>query len=205
MAVDARTNRAFVTNRTDDTVSMLDARSGAVLRTLPVGQGPLSLAVDTRTRRVFVVNETAGSVSVLDARTGRRYRTVPVGAIRPQPEAAANPVDLAVDERWGHVFVLNEGAIDQRGRATPGTVSVLDATSGRVVRTIAVGINPSALAVDEAAGRLVVVNTGPPGPSRHQDPYGWVPPWLRSWLPWAAPPIPNPLKGSVTLLDLARV
>ena len=119
VAVDGPANRAFVTNRADNTVSILEARSGTVLRTVPVGRGPVSLAVDTRTQRLFVVNEAGGSVSVLDARTGRRYRSVRVGALRPQPQAQANPVDLAVDVRWGHVFVLNDGPIAPGGQALP--------------------------------------------------------------------------------------
>src|SRR5207244_335332 len=44
-AVDARTGRVVVARRDDDRVSVLDARSGAVRRT-----------VDERTSRAFVVN-----------------------------------------------------------------------------------------------------------------------------------------------------
>ena len=54
-AVDEATERVFVgTGR--NTVVQLDAVSGRILRTVPVGLAPLALAVDTRSRRVFVVN-----------------------------------------------------------------------------------------------------------------------------------------------------
>ncbi len=41
IAVDALTNRAFVTNSADHTVSVLDARSGAVLGTVALRQGSI--------------------------------------------------------------------------------------------------------------------------------------------------------------------
>ena len=49
--------------------------------------------------------------------------------------------------------------IDTRGIALPGTVSVIDLTSGALTRTINVGRHPTALALDEAASTLYVANT----------------------------------------------
>jgi len=48
-------------------VSVLDARSGRILRTVTVGLGPYAVAVDERTSRVFVANYDGNTVSVLDA------------------------------------------------------------------------------------------------------------------------------------------
>ena len=147
MAVDARTKRLFVVNVDEDTVSVLDARSGALLHTVHVGQSPTAVAVDERTGRVFVVNSHTdpyripterGSVSMLDARSGAALRTIPVGW---------DPTVAAVDERKGRIFVVNRN-IDSRGRLIGnGSVSVLDARSGTVLRTIPVGVAPIDVAV----------------------------------------------------------
>jgi YVTN family beta-propeller protein len=51
IAVDPRTGRAFVSNFSDDSVSVLDIRSGAILRTVAVGIAPSVVAVDVRTDR----------------------------------------------------------------------------------------------------------------------------------------------------------
>src|SRR5919197_4762547 len=45
VVVDARTRRIFVANMGSNTVSMLDANSGAVLATVPVASHPSALAV----------------------------------------------------------------------------------------------------------------------------------------------------------------
>ena len=80
-------------------------------------------------------------VTILDARSGRLLSTVAVGS---EPDAAV------VDERSGHVFVVNQG---------DGTVSMLDARSGSVVGTITVGENPGAVGMDARAGRILVAGT----------------------------------------------
>ena len=51
-------------------------------------------------------------------------------------------------------------------------MSVLDARSGVVLRTVVVGVAPIAVAVDERSGRAVVVNAG--GPVRIPDTWGQV-------------------------------
>jgi len=138
VVVDSRDERAFVVNRGDGTVSVLDSGTGALLRTLTVGADPVAAAVDERTGRVFVANGGDATVSVLDARRGAVVRTVVVGT---------SPQWLAVDARTGRVFVPNR---------SDNTVSVLDARTGLVVRTVEVSLFPSAAAVDEQTDRIFV-------------------------------------------------
>jgi DNA-binding beta-propeller fold protein YncE len=117
LAVDARTRRAFVVNRADGSLSVLDTHSGAVRRTVALERASAdttyTLAVDEQAGRVFVVSEKPppahGRVIVLDARTGTVLGRTRVGLA---------PGTLAVSERTGRVFVTNLDG---------NTVSVLDA------------------------------------------------------------------------------
>jgi len=100
---DERTGTVFVANAYDDSVSMVDAGSGRVVRTVPLALPPRAIAVDQRRGRVIVLTSEefmpsapAGQVKVLDGRTGRLLHTVAVGA-----DASA----LALDERTGTAFV----------------------------------------------------------------------------------------------------
>ena len=102
LAVDERTGYVFVANHDDNSVSMVDAASGRIVRTVALGLPPRAIAVDQRRARVvvltseeFVPSAPAGQVQVLDGRTGRLLHTVAVGA-----DASA----LALDERTGQVF-----------------------------------------------------------------------------------------------------
>jgi DNA-binding beta-propeller fold protein YncE len=106
--LDARRGRVFVIISSGATmprtvsVIMLDARSGALIRTVVLSDGPGPLVVDERAGRVVVLTRswpgTISHVSILDARTGALLRTLPVGV-------RAN--GMAVDERNGHVLVIN--------------------------------------------------------------------------------------------------
>jgi YVTN family beta-propeller protein len=150
LAVDVRRGHLFVADEYDRSVSMLDARTARLLRTVFVDFAPVALAVDAPADRVFVLQAITqqGNVSgrsrlsVLDARSGALLRTVTIGSARSS---------LAVDERAGRVFVAN---------ADDGRVSVLDAHDGTLRRTVTVGPQPTTLAVDERRGRVYVVNAG---------------------------------------------
>ncbi len=119
-----------------------------VLRSVPVGRGPVALAVDQRTGRVFVVGA-AGSVTTLDATTGAPLRSVAVGR---------GAQAVAVDEATGRAFVTD-----------PGRVFVLDARTGAVLRARSVGGGgpTGGLAVDARHGEVFVavrgVDHGPAG------------------------------------------
>ncbi len=85
-----------------------------------------------------------------------------------------SPGPIAVDTRTGRVFVVNRGPLDSGygGSGNPlgasaGSVSVLDATTGQVLRTQPVGRGPTLIAVDERLGRVFVVNRGPFDPGTH--------------------------------------
>lgn len=101
IVIDAVASRALVSNgrgRVDShgrliptaTLSVLDTRSGALLRTVPLGktsgQGPM--AVDEQAGRAFLPLMASNSVSVLDTHTGVVLRTV---ALRPTPVSRAHP------------------------------------------------------------------------------------------------------------------
>jgi len=152
VAVDNRTAHAFVTSDSDNSigghVTMLDATSGALLRTVALPLMPGALALDPRAARVYVVGATDtasdGAVSILDARSGRLLRTITLPLLTR---------GIAVDERDGRVYVGSAGAGYTGSR---GVVTVLDATTGRRLHTVSVTGDPWALAVDDWTRHLVI-------------------------------------------------
>jgi len=142
------------------------AQVGDILRTGPAGQNAGAMVVNTQASRVFVVNivtngicpednaspTPTGTVDVLDSVTGSLLRTVSIGLC---------PQKAALDVQSNRLFITNAGVTDQQRAGTGrGTVSVLDATTSAVLRTVRVGIWPYALAVDARAGRVYVTNRG---------------------------------------------
>jgi len=148
-AVAEQAGRVFVASAGTDgqgtDVSVLDAHSGTVLRTVRVGADPHSVAVDERRGRVLVGTYTG--IAILDAGTGGMVRSASLGS----------PVDaVAVNQRTGRVFVAlaSVGRVPMTGGA--GSVRVLDGGSGATLSTTALGYQPGMVAVDEQANRLFV-------------------------------------------------
>jgi YVTN family beta-propeller protein len=229
VAVDPQARRAFVASLgpmvpagVPSSVSVLDSTSGRVLRTVVVGHYPALVAVDVAGGRVLVVHgwrgtgdaQTGGqdiggggATDVLDARTGQLLATLPAGAVAPEAVAPGTQASLvAVDERRGHVFVLEHST----GDTAAGRVRVLDDRMPRVLRSIAVAPFPVALAVDAPADRLVVLHAYADCRTPSSA-WAVVPASVRRWLPFLPPQTPGQTQpacadhGSVTVFDLARL
>jgi len=153
VAFDARSGRLVVAEAGD--VRVLDAMSGATIATVPISN-PTALAVDSRSGRVFVASnghavyggDSPSSLVTLDAASGAVVTTT-----------AGVGGQIAVDESAGRVFV---GHVDSEGTRLTLRVSVLDATTGRVLRTIDIGQNGdaylAALAVNPVTGRVFIAS-----------------------------------------------
>jgi hypothetical protein len=150
--------------------------STPVLASIPVGRfypnvAPV-YAADEQTGYVYLGMNgprrgagRAGMIGILDSGTGRLVHTVPLGP---------GEVDLAVDERRGFVFATSFGhlrratILDPRsGQVIQGVVPagaghlrVLDGHSGAILRTLAIGLATTSVAVDERQGRVYVAHAG---------------------------------------------
>jgi YVTN family beta-propeller protein len=116
IAVDPRTNTAYVVNSNGNDVSVISGKTDTVIATIPVGRGPEGVAVDPGTDAVYVTNNTDSTVSVIDPKTNVVTSTIAVGH---QPLGIAVgefPQGVAVDARNCRVYVAHEMA---------NTVSVL--------------------------------------------------------------------------------
>ena len=122
--------------------------------TIAVGRHPIALALDAQTRRAFVRNSD-GTVSVLDLTHDTVLGAVTVSAPAAQPVEGhvenenASARGLAVDVRTARVFVTTGGAI-----------TVLDATSGTLLRRVPLGAAPFALAADERHNYVFAIRYG---------------------------------------------
>src|SRR5207248_2881152 len=160
IAVDEQEGRVFVANDDDASVSVLDARSGTSLRTTRVGMGPRALALDAPSHRVFVVAAADGALSVLDARSGALLRTIHLDAA--SSYGSTGPRGLGGGSTAGGVIVPSFGSVAVAalgGRVFVGSghaVTVLDARSGAVLRTITFNEQIHHLAADPRTGHVFI-------------------------------------------------
>jgi DNA-binding beta-propeller fold protein YncE len=177
-------------------LSMLDARTGRLLRTLPLrlGSAPNVLAAGGR---LFVATA-PDTVSVLDGRTGSALHTVTVG------DSSASIAGIVLDERARQVFVVSGSPVDPTDSGLllgPGRIAVVDARSGTVIRRLPAGVGAQYAQVDERAGYLFVLNGRVT--VRMTDDWGWLPRGLRRQIPFLPPPPPTlrTVPGSVSIIS----
>ncbi|MDB4884379.1 MAG: phosphoesterase [Gemmatimonadetes bacterium] len=113
----------------NDALAILDAESGALLRTVATGLLPIAAVVSAD-----------GSLAYVTVFGGEK------------PKSGARAATQCCDPRVESVRV------DARGIAEPGHVARVDLVSGRVTNVISVGRHPTGIAWDEPHARLYVAN-----------------------------------------------
>ncbi len=168
--------RVFVSMRDTANVVVLDATTGAVIGSIPVGGMPYGMRAANN--RVWVANFAAGTVSVLDATTNRLIATTKIGDF---PSFVATDGTRAFVSYYsgGAAVVGGDGTLLNRlaplgtgafGIALDATAShvyvtnreervlwVVDPTSGSIVRGTPLSPAPFAMVLNPITNRLFVV------------------------------------------------
>jgi len=105
---DAKTRRIFVGCRSDrPQLAVLDADSGAVVASLPIGRGNDGVAFDAATRRIYASNGLDADLMVIDQQGPDSYRLEQAVTTRPMART------MALDPQRGRVYlVAAEGGVD---------------------------------------------------------------------------------------------
>ncbi len=153
-AVNPRTNKIYVDNYFDHTISVIDGGSNKQVTTIKIGNAPYGIVVNSITNRIYDVD--SNGVTVTDGRTNTVMTTISVGA---------NPLWVAVNEQTNRVYVANNN---------DDTVSVIDGRSNKVIDTIPIppglvpagctdnctsfGSAPAGLAVSRSSNTIYVTD-----------------------------------------------
>ncbi|MDW9688390.1 YncE family protein [Sinorhizobium meliloti] len=184
---DTEGNRAYVSNSEDDTVSVVDLRKDEVIATIGTGDYPHGLRMSPDGKSIYVANVEDGTISVIDTATLAEVDRVEVGSTPVQvgfvPDgsrvyvslrdanqvAVIDPVTRKVTQRIDvgrspiqvhatpdgrFVYVANQGTVAE----PDDTVSVIDAASGTVVKTIRTGAGAHGVTVSSDGDLAFVTN-----------------------------------------------
>ena len=173
VALDAEIGRGFTSNGREDTVSVFNLKSLAVEKKIKVGSGPDAILYDPFSKRVFTLNGKGHDTTAIDASKGEVVGKIDLGG---KPEFAASdekgtvfvniedtseivafdPQKLAVKSRWKLADCEEPTglAIDRKNRrlfAGCGgnkKMAIVNADTGKIVATLAIGEGCDATAFD---------------------------------------------------------
>jgi YVTN family beta-propeller protein len=177
IALDPAIGRGFTSNGREDTVSVFDLKSLAVEKKIKVGSGPDAILYDPFSKRVFTFNAKSHDTTAVDASKGDVVGTLALGG---KPEFAAtdekgtvfvniedtselvafDPQKLTVKARWKLADCEEPTglAIDRKNRrlfagcSGSKKMAVVDADSGKMVASPAIGDGCDATAFDASLG-----------------------------------------------------
>jgi YVTN family beta-propeller protein len=142
IAVSPDGTRVYITNFSDDTISVLNTENLKLVDTFASGDGPHFLAISSDGSRLYVPNRNANSVSIIETSNNTLVDTVAVGNF---------PFGVAIDPLSTNVYVSNTSS---------DNVSVIDSSTNSVIATIIVGDGPRQIAVSPDGTRAYVANWG---------------------------------------------
>lgn len=122
-----RSDRLYVANFDDDTVTVIEGNS--VVATIPVGDGPAGVAASPDGRRVYIAGFRDGTVATISTRTNQVVASHAIGA-------SANGIAVTAD---GRNLVVTDTFVDD--------VVVVDADDFGIRHRVAVGRAPGGVAI----------------------------------------------------------
>lgn len=149
IAISADSHWLFIVCERSDEVRVVDARSGAVVKSVRVGHVPRGIALSPDGTHIYVTNSWDDTVTIIDSTT-----LAPVGMLRPGWE----PTSVVTDTTGKTLFVANRLSND---------VSVFDLENNQEIKRIAAGRGASYLASSPDGARIYCTHVYPnPGGNR---------------------------------------
>jgi uncharacterized repeat protein (TIGR01451 family) len=129
---------AWVTNRDDDTVSIINTITDTVVDEKPVGETPEGIFVGFG--EIYVTNDVSNSVSIYREIDVQPLATIPTGG---------SPIAVAVSP---------DGLSAVVGNDSDASATIINTGSDTVRATVPVGTNPAGIAITPDSTRAVVAN-----------------------------------------------
>jgi len=139
VAVSATGDQVAVSNRNDDTITLVDALHWELQATVGVAHGPAQVVLLPYGHKLFVLCPAANQVAVIDTLQHVLLTYLPVGP---------NPAHLALKPDGGEIYVSNSGA---------GSLSIIDTAANEVSGTLLTGKTPGGMTVNQAADGATTV------------------------------------------------
>lgn len=153
LAAKSDSSTIYVLNQASASITVIDTGNQAVVATVPTGPSPRMMVYDAVNKRLYVANTGGNTVSVYNAdlQVPTLAATVTVGA---------GPSSVAPLSDGSRFYVTNAGCADPVNLTgcNGNTVSVVDALSFAVRKTVTVGSTPVWADASTESTRVVVAN-----------------------------------------------
>lgn len=149
IAVNADGTRAYVANKYDRTVQVIDTADNRVLATIKVPSAPSAVIVSPVAGQNRAYVATSAGVAVIDTSTNKVVDLKPSTTTVDMIKVGAGPTALAMNPTGTRMYVSNGGS---------STVSVVDTATNLEITRVSVGSQPSGVAVSPDGMRVYALS-----------------------------------------------
>jgi PQQ-dependent catabolism-associated beta-propeller protein len=129
LAAPAAAETVLVSNEKGNSITVLDAKTLAVQKTIPVGQRPRGIVLSQDKSQLYICASDDDTIQVLDLNSYKLTGTLPSGD---------DPETFALHPDGKHLYVSNEAK---------SAVTVVDIPARKVIAEIPVGVEPEGVAI----------------------------------------------------------
>ena len=123
----ATANWIYVSNEKDDTISVIDSETEAVVKTIAVGERPRGVTLSHDYKYLYICASDSDTVQMMDLATDKIIHDLPSGE---------DPEQFALHPNNKHLYISNED---------DAIATVVDIESRKVIAQIDVGVEPCLL------------------------------------------------------------
>ena len=134
--------RAYITNSSDNSISVIDVTTGMVIDTIILNDSPFGVTVSSDGSKVYVTNYNANTVSVIDAVHDTVIATIAVNQ---------DPWGICVSPNGNEVYVV--------ACSTNGSISVINPITNTVSTSFAIGHFPRGVCFSPDGSYAYVTDT----------------------------------------------
>ena len=142
--------KAFVANKLDKSVSVVDTNTGALLATIKVAGSPTAVAVSPVADRAYVAMSGTNSVAVIDTVAHKVIDINTATSTVDNIKVGVGPSAIVVSPDGKRVYVSN---------GSSNTASAIDTATNKEVAKVTVGSSPTGMAVSPDNSRLYALSS----------------------------------------------
>ncbi|MFC0219747.1 YncE family protein [Pseudochelatococcus lubricantis] len=107
VVLDAKGERLFVTNQVSGTLTVLNPKTGELIKSVETGKGAIALAYNPANDQIYVGNRGTGTVTIVN---GKDYSVIA------DLKTGSHPNHITVDPKTNLVYVVNKAKRAERGQ-----------------------------------------------------------------------------------------
>jgi YVTN family beta-propeller protein len=171
VAITPDDKKVYVTNAVSGTVSVVDANQRSVVKTIAVGTEPTGCALTLDGAKLYVANLASDSVSVIDTASDSVVKTLATVGAKPRAIAVAEvggKTKVYVTQFLAQLVDDARSVEQKEGRddGREGRVSVIDASSDTLTKTIKLAAKATGFQSDGSTLDKIVVDAANPAATK---------------------------------------